>query len=334
MPSLLRIENLKTIFDTEDGRVTAVDAISIYVAPGETVALVGESGCGKSVAALSILRLVPCPPGKIEQGHIWFNDTDLLSKSDREMQAIRGRDIAMIFQEPMTSLNPVFTCGSQLMEAIRRHRNLTRGEAKESVLEMLRLVGIPLPEKRFTEYPHQMSGGMRQRVMIGMALCCAPKLLIADEPTTALDVTIQAQILDLLVKLRKKRDMAILLITHDLGVVAEMAERVVVMYAGKVMEEAPVRQLFKYPAHPYTLGLLASIPRLDSKEDELHVIPGGVPMLGNMPSGCRFHPRCGHAASICALNCPELREIEENHRVACWLDMPEMAASARETMSR
>ena len=240
----------------------------------------------------------------------------------------------MIFQEPMTSLNPVFTCGSQLMEAIGQHRKLTKKEAREQVLEMLRLVGIPLPERRFSEYPHQMSGGMRQRVMIGMALCCAPKLLIADEPTTALDVTIQAQILDLLVKLKKKLGMAILLITHDLGVVAEMAERVIVMYAGKIMEEAPVRELFKHPAHPYTRGLLESIPRMDVTEDELHVIPGNVPTLENIPSGCRFHPRCEFAARVCTIESPELREAGENHRVACWLGTPRMEGSAGEVRPR
>ena len=330
MEPLLKIENLKTTFDTEDGRVTAVDGISLSLGRGETLALVGESGCGKSVASLSILRLVPDPPGRIEAGSIRFDGIDLLTLNEREMREVRGRDIAMIFQEPMTSLNPVFTCGDQLMEAIGQHRRLKRSEAREQVLEMLRLVGIPLPEQRFREYPHQMSGGMRQRVMIGMALCCAPKLLIADEPTTALDVTIQAQILDLLLKLRKKLGMAILLITHDLGVVAEMAERVVVMYAGKVVEEAPVKELFKHPAHPYTRGLLASIPKLDTKENELHVIPGNVPTLGNMPSGCRFHPRCEHAATVCTIHSPELREPADNHRVACWLGTPEMSLSPGE----
>ncbi len=334
MKPLLRIENLKTTFDTEDGCVTAVDGISLSIDPGETVALVGESGCGKSVTSLSILRLIPCPPGKIEQGHIWFEGEDLLAWNDRQIRKIRGKDIAMIFQEPMTSLNPVFTCGNQMMEAIRQHRHLTQKEAKAQVIEMLRLTGIPLPEQRFEEYPHQMSGGMRQRVMIGMALCCAPKLLIADEPTTALDVTIQAQILDLLIKLRKKLGMAILLITHDLGVVAEMAERVIVVYAGKVIEEAPVRKLFGAPKHPYTRGLLASIPRLDTLADELYVIPGNVPSLGRMPSGCRFHPRCRYACELCAGQSPELRKIDEKHKVACWLDTPEMAASAQEVISR
>ncbi|MFA0889576.1 MAG: ABC transporter ATP-binding protein [Synergistales bacterium] len=321
-------------FDTEDGRVTALDGVSLCVHAGETVALVGESGCGKSVTSLSVLRLIPCPPGRIEEGSIRFEGEDLLRKSERQMREIRGRDIAMIFQEPMTSLNPVFTCGSQLMEAVGQHQRLTKAQAKEKVVEMLRLVGIPLPEQRFDEYPHQMSGGMRQRVMIGMALCCAPKLLIADEPTTALDVTIQAQILDLLIKLRKKMGMAILLITHDMGVVAEMAERVVVMYAGKVIEEAPARELFRAPAHPYTQGLLDSIPRLDVKEDELKTIPGNVPSLGSMPSGCRFHPRCPHARALCAERVPGLREIDGGRKTACWLGTPEMAGSGEGGASR
>ncbi len=334
MKPLLEIENLKMTFDTEEGRVTALDGVSLCVYPGETVALVGESGCGKSVTSLSILRLIPSPPGRVEEGSIRFEEEDLLTKSERQMQEIRGRDISMIFQEPMTSLNPVFTCGSQLMEAIGRHQRLTKAQAKEKVLDMLRLVGIPLPEQRFDEYPHQMSGGMRQRVMIGMALCCTPKLLIADEPTTALDVTIQAQILDLLIKLRKKMGMAILLITHDMGVVAEMAERVVVMYAGKVIEEAPARDLFKTPAHPYTRGLLDSIPRLDVKEDELKTIPGNVPSLGSMPQGCRFHPRCPHARALCAERAPELRNTGGGRNVACWLGTPEMAGSGGGGASR
>lgn len=334
MEPLLEIENLKMTFDTEDGRVTALDGVSLCVHAGETVALVGESGCGKSVTSLSVLRLIPCPPGRIEEGSIRFEGEDLLRKSERQMREIRGRDITMIFQEPMTSLNPVFTCGSQLMEAVGQHQRLTKAQAKEKVVEMLRLVGIPLPEQRFDEYPHQMSGGMRQRVMIGMALCCAPKLLIADEPTTALDVTIQAQILDLLIKLRKKMGMAILLITHDMGVVAEMAERVVVMYAGKVIEEAPARELFRAPAHPYTQGLLDSIPRLDVKEDELKTIPGNVPSLGSMPSGCRFHPRCPHARALCAERVPGLREIGGGRKTACWLGTPEMAGSGEGGASR
>jgi len=331
---LLEIENLVTTFDTEDGCVTALDGVSLSVGQGETVALVGESGCGKSVTSLSILRLVPSPPGKVEAGRILFEGEDLLAKSEPQMREIRGRDIAMIFQEPMTSLNPVFTCGSQLIEAIGQHQRLTAAQAKEKVLEMLRLVGIPLPDQRFDEYPHQMSGGMRQRVMIGMALCCAPKLLIADEPTTALDVTIQAQILDLLIKLKKKMGMAILLITHDMGVVAEMAERVVVMYAGKVIEEAPVRELFRAPAHPYTRGLLDSIPRLDVREDQLGTIPGNVPSLGSMPSGCRFHPRCPHACGLCAERVPELRETGGGRKVACWLGTPGMAVAGERSASR
>lgn len=334
MKHLLEIENLKMTFDTEDGRVVALDGVSLCIRNGETVALVGESGCGKSVTSLSVLRLIPSPPGRVEEGSIRFEGEDLLRKSDQQMQEIRGRDIAMIFQEPMTSLNPVFTCGSQLMEAVGQHQRLKPAQAKEKVLEMLGLVGIPLPEQRFDEYPHQMSGGMRQRVMIGMALCCAPKLLIADEPTTALDVTIQAQILDLLIKLKKKMGMAILLITHDMGVVAEMAERVIVMYAGKVIEEAPVRDLFRNPAHPYTRGLLDSIPRLDVKENELKTIPGNVPSLGSIPSGCRFHPRCPHARGLCAERVPETRDLGGERKVACWLGTPEMAAADEEGPSR
>jgi oligopeptide/dipeptide ABC transporter ATP-binding protein len=323
---LLEIKNLKTTFDTEDGLVTALDGVSLSVDKGETVAVVGESGCGKSLTSLAVLRLIPTPPGKIVGGEILFSGEDILTKSEAEMRKIRGKDIAMIFQEPMTSLNPVFTCGNQLMEAIGEHRHLKAAQARDIVMEMLALVGIPMPEQRFNEYPHQMSGGMRQRVMIAMALCCEPKLLIADEPTTALDVTIQAQILDLLIKLKKKMGMAVLLITHDMGVVAETAERVVVMYAGRVIEEAPVDELFRCPTHPYTKGLLDSIPRLDVRENELKTIPGSVPSLGNMPEGCRFHPRCSFASELCAASAPELRETGCGHKVACWLGTPELRA--------
>ena len=319
MAPLLEIENLRVTFDGEDGEVTAVNGVTLSVGQGETVALVGESGCGKSMTALSVLRLVPAPLGAIRGGSVRFAGEELLMKTVEQMQEIRGRDIAMIFQEPMTSLNPVFTCGDQIMEAITRHRVVSKREAREQAVEMLRLVGIPMPERRLYEYPHQLSGGMRQRVMIGMALCCAPKLLIADEPTTALDVTIQAQILDLLRTLKRKIGMAILLIAHDLGIVAEVAERVVIMYAGEVVEEAPVRSLFKKPAHPYTRGLLGSVPKLDRKEEELKTIPGNVPSLKSMPSGCRFHPRCPNARSLCAKAAPALLEIGEGQRVACWL---------------
>lgn len=315
---LLAVDDLVTTFSTEEGLVTPVDGVSFTVEQGETVGVVGESGCGKSVTSLSILRLVPSPPGRIAQGRILFEGQDLLTLSEREMRAIRGRDIAMIFQEPMTSLNPVFTCGDQILEALRRHQKVSATEARDQALELLHLVGIPLPEQRLGAYPHQLSGGMRQRIMIAMALCCHPRLLIADEPTTALDVTIQAQILDLLRHLKKQLSMAVLLITHDLGVVAETAERVVVMYAGKVVEEAPVRTLFHTPRHPYTEGLLRSIPRLDERRESLPVIDGMVPNLLDLPSGCRFHPRCPRAERRCREEAPALRSLGEGHRVACW----------------
>ena len=315
---LLAVDDLVTTFSTEEGLVTPVDGVSFTVEQGETVGVVGESGCGKSVTSLSILRLVPSPPGRIAQGRILFEGQDLLTLSEREMRAIRGRDIAMIFQEPMTSLNPVFTCGDQILEALRRHQKVSATEARDQALELLHLVGIPLPEQRLGAYPHQLSGGMRQRIMIAMALCCHPRLLIADEPTTALDVTIQAQILDLLRHLKKQLSMAVLLITHDLGVVAETAERVVVMYAGKVVEEAPVRTLFHTPRHPYTEGLLRSIPRLDERRESLPVIEGMVPNLLDLPSGCRFHPRCPRAERRCREEAPALRSLGEGHRVACW----------------
>ena len=315
---LLAVDDLVTTFSTEEGLVTPVDGVSFTVERGETVGVVGESGCGKSVTSLSILRLVPSPPGRIAQGRILFEGQDLLTLSEREMRAIRGRDIAMIFQEPMTSLNPVFTCGDQILEALRRHQKVSAAEARNQALELLRLVGIPLPEQRLGAYPHQLSGGMRQRIMIAMALCCHPRLLIADEPTTALDVTIQAQILDLLRHLKRQLSMAVLLITHDLGVVAETAERVVVMYAGKVVEEAPVRTLFHTPRHPYTEGLLRSIPRLDERRESLPVIEGMVPNLLDLPSGCRFHPRCPRAERRCREEAPALRSLGEGHRVACW----------------
>ena len=315
---LLAVDDLVTTFSTEEGLVTPVDGVSFTVERGETVGVVGESGCGKSVTSLSILRLVPSPPGRIAQGRILFEGQDLLTLSEREMRAIRGRDIAMIFQEPMTSLNPVFTCGDQILEALRRHQKVSATEARDQALELLHLVGIPLPEQRLGAYPHQLSGGMRQRIMIAMALCCHPRLLIADEPTTALDVTIQAQILDLLRHLKKQLSMAVLLITHDLGVVAETAERVVVMYAGKVVEEAPVRTLFHTPRHPYTEGLLRSIPRLDERRESLPVIEGMVPNLLDLPSGCRFHPRCPRAERRCREEAPALRSLGEGHRVACW----------------
>ncbi|NLY52309.1 MAG: ABC transporter ATP-binding protein [Firmicutes bacterium] len=315
---LLEVRGLKTYFYTEDGVVPAVDGVDFVLNKGETIGIVGESGCGKSVTSLSIMRLIPDPPGKIIDGEILFEGSNLLEKTEAEMRDIRGNDISMIFQEPMTSLNPVFTIGDQIMEAIILHQRLNKAAARERAVEMLRLVGIPSPERRVDEYPHQLSGGMRQRVMIAMALSCNPKLLIADEPTTALDVTIQAQILDLMRKLRDEFGTAIMLITHDLGVVAELAEKVVVMYAGKIVEQADVKPLFGNPLHPYTVGLLGSIPKLTEQQDRLQVIEGVVPHPAFMPKGCRFHPRCKEAREICKVEEPELLEHSPGHLVACW----------------
>jgi len=316
---LVEIRDLRTHFYTEDGIVPAVDGVNLYIKRGETLGVVGESGCGKSVTSLSIMRLIPNPPGKIVGGEILFEGEDLLKKSEAAMRKIRGNEISMIFQEPMTSLNPVYTIGDQLTEAIQLHQGLSRKDALAKAIEMLRLVGIPLPERRVKEYPHQLSGGMRQRVMIAMALSCNPKLLIADEPTTALDVTIQAQILELMKRLKKELGMAIMLITHDLGVVAEMCERVVVMYGGKVVEEADVVSLFKNPLHPYTEGLLRSIPRMDQETEKLHVIEGVVPNPLHMPKGCRFHPRCPYATDKCREAQPELEQVAPGRFVACFL---------------
>ncbi|HEY8531338.1 MAG TPA: ABC transporter ATP-binding protein [Limnochorda sp.] len=318
MAPLLSVRNLRVHFVTEEGEVPAVDGISFDLNAGETLGIVGESGSGKSVTSLSIMRLIPSPPGKIVSGEILFDGEDLLKKSPAEMRKIRGNEISMVFQEPMTSLNPVFTIGDQIMEAIILHQKLSKKEARERAIEMLRLVGIPDPHRRVDEYPHQMSGGMRQRVMIAMALSCNPKLLIADEPTTALDVTIQAQILDLMRRLREEVGAAIILITHDLGVVAELVEDVVVMYAGKVVEKTDVRRIFANPSHPYTEGLLASIPKLNEERDRLPAIEGVVPSPYNMPSGCRFHPRCPLAREICKVQQPPLMEVEPGHWAACW----------------
>ena len=319
---LLEVEDLHTWFFTRDGVVRAVDGVSFRVMPGETLAIVGESGCGKSVTALSMLRLVPSPPGRIVSGSIRFEGRDLLSLSDAEMRDIRGNQISMIFQEPMTSLNPVMTVGRQIGEILMLHQKLSRPRARARSVEMLRLVHIPEPERRIEQYPHELSGGMRQRVMIAMALACNPKLLIADEPTTALDVTIQAQILDLMRELKQKIDAAIILITHDLGVVAEMAERVVVMYAGHKAEEAPVRALFRRPLHPYTKGLLGSVPRLGVASAEapprLVEIPGTVPSLKEPIPGCPFAARCSFATEICRYQMPEFEEKEPGHFAACF----------------
>ncbi len=315
---LLEILDLHTRFKTDDGMVTAVDGIDISVSKGESLGIVGESGCGKSVTSMSIMRLLKSPPAKID-GKILFQGKDLLTMPMDEMRKIRGNEVAMIFQEPMTSLNPIFTCGRQISEAIRLHQGLSKAESHKKAIEMLRLVGISLPEKRVNEYPHQLSGGMRQRVMIAIALSCHPKLLIADEPTTALDVTIQAQILSLIKDLRNELGMALMLITHDLGVVADMTKRVIVMYAGQVVEEADVHSLFKKPLHPYTIGLLNSIPKMDQKAEELKIIPGVVPHPLEMPKGCRFSPRCEHAMDICRQKCPELIKIDDGISVRCWL---------------
>ena len=319
---LLDIKGLKTYFYTEEGVVRAVDGIDLHIERGETLGVVGESGCGKTVTALSIMRLIAIPPGKIVEGQMLWMGRDLVTLPPAQMRKVRGKEISMVFQEPMTSLNPVFTCGEQIAEAIRLHEGLGRRDAMAKTVEMLKLVHMANPERRVKEYPHQLSGGMRQRVMIAMALSCNPKLLIADEPTTALDVTIQAQILDLLNELKAKIGMAVLLITHDMGVIAETAQRVMVMYAGKVVEEAPVKALFKEPLHPYTQGLLRSIPRIDlaaTKKQRLEAIPGVVPSLLNLPKGCKFEPRCPHAMPVCKDQDPVLKEVRPGHRVSCWL---------------
>jgi peptide/nickel transport system ATP-binding protein len=303
--------------------VRAVDGVDLYIEKGETLGVVGESGCGKSVTALSIMKLIPQPPGRIVEGEINYDGTNLVTLAPNRMRKIRGKEISMIFQEPMTSLNPVFTVGEQIAEAIRLHEGLGRREAMAKTVDMLKLVHIPNAERRVKEYPHQLSGGMRQRIMIAMALSCNPKLLIADEPTTALDVTIQAQILDLLNELKSKLRMAVMLITHDMGVIAETAQRVVVMYAAKVAEEAPVADLFKEPLHPYTQGLLRSIPRIDlaaTTHRRLETIPGTVPTLrGDIAPGCRFAPRCPFVKSVCTEKDPVLKEVKPGHKVSCWL---------------
>jgi oligopeptide/dipeptide ABC transporter ATP-binding protein len=320
---LLRVRDLKTYFVTDRGAGTAraVDGVSFDLQPGETLGIVGESGCGKTVTSLSILRLIPEPPGHIRPGsYIEFEGRNLLSLAPKELRAIRGNRIAMIFQEPMTSLNPVLTIGDQVAEAAIVHQRLSRRAARARAIEMLQQVGIPDPGSRVDDYPHQLSGGMRQRVMIAMALICHPQILIADEPTTALDVTIQAQILELLARLQQQLGMAVLLITHDLGVVAGTADRVVVMYAGQVVESAPTPELFARPRHPYTEGLMASIPRLDRPRERLHSIPGSVPAATAWPAGCRFHPRCPFAWEKCRTEEPPLLDTEiAGHTARCWL---------------
>ena len=319
---LLEVKNLKTYFYTEDGTVRAVDGVNFDVYPGEVVGLVGESGCGKSVTSLSIMRLIS-KPGKVEDGEILLDGADLLKLSEKEMTKVRGNRISMIFQQPQTALNPVFKVGDQIAEVLSIHQNFGKEAGYKRAIEMLQLVGIPDAERRVEAYPHELSGGMAQRVMIAMALACLPELLIADEPTTALDVTIQAQILDLIRELRKNMGTSVILITHDLGVVAEMCERVAVMYAGEIVEQAEVQTLFDQPLHPYTRGLIGSIPILGEIKDRLEVIPGSVPNLVNLPPGCRFAPRCQarvkHGLTICTETKPDLIEARDNHYVRCWL---------------
>ncbi|MBX7256325.1 MAG: ABC transporter ATP-binding protein [Candidatus Hydrogenedentes bacterium] len=319
MSSILSVNDLRTYFRTESGNALAVDGVSFEVSAGKTLALVGESGCGKTVTALSLMGLVPRPPGYYPSGEVLFEGRDLLRLPLRELRKIRGNRITMIFQEPMTSMNPVFRIGSQMGAAIRQHRNVSRAEARKRSIELLDKVGIPAPDERIDDYPHQLSGGMLQRVMIAMALACDPALLIADEPTTALDVTIQAQILELLRQLQSETGMAILLITHDLGIVAEMADEVAVMYAGKIVEHAPTKALFAKRMHPYTQGLFESLPSMHQRGARLHTIKGIVPPATRFPEGCRFHPRCPHVMQACRENAPGLRETHEDHCVACWL---------------
>jgi oligopeptide/dipeptide ABC transporter ATP-binding protein len=315
--TVLDIKGLTTQFHTKRGLVTAVNGIDLSLNRGETLGIVGESGCGKSVTALSILRLLPKPAGKIVDGQILFNGRDLVTSRETEIRRIRGNDISMIFQEPMTSLNPVYTVGFQVQEAIRKHRHMNRREARAEAISMLGMVGIPDPEARIDDYPHQMSGGMRQRVMIAMALSCHPRIMIADEPTTALDVTIQAQILDLIGRLKEEIGMSVLLITHDLAVVAETCQRVVVMYAGEVVESADVKELFFKPAHPYTVSLFKSLPKIGGQDGALTAIPGVVPSLLNLPNGCAFQERCFKTESRCQKD-PPWCEIRPGHMVRCW----------------
>ncbi len=319
---LLSVRNLKTYFHTDDGIAKAVDGVSFDLIKGETIGIVGESGCGKSVTSLSIMRLFPSPPGKIENGEIIFQDQDLVKLSDEAIRKVRGDRISMIFQEPMTSLNPIFRVGKQLSETFVLHQGLSKRESWDKSIEMLKMVGIPSPENRVKDYPHQLSGGMRQRVMIAMALSCRPDLLIADEPTTALDVTIQAQILDLMNRLKEEVGTSIFFITHDLGVIAEMSQNVAVMYAGVVVESADVNALFAAPLHPYTKGLLASLPRMDrgaGTKSQLNAIPGIVPNLLKLPKGCRFSDRCVESFERCKKQEPQLEMVTDGHQVRCWL---------------
>jgi oligopeptide transport system ATP-binding protein len=324
---LLEVNGLKTQFFTQDGVVKAVNGVSFYVNEGETLGIVGESGCGKSVSVLSVMRLIPQPPGRIVDGSVMFDGQDLLKVSDDEIRHVRGNKMAMIFQDPMTSLNPVLTIGRQIGEALELHLGMKKEEARKRSAELLELVGIPQAEDRLDDYPHQFSGGMRQRAMIAMGLACNPMLLIADEPTTALDVTIQAQIVDLVKRLRDEIGMAVIWITHDLGVVAGLADRMMVMYAGFVVEEAPVKEVYADPRHPYTLGLLGSLPRLDEvREDKLTSIEGLPPDLIALPEGCPFQPRCEYAIDKCRIERPELEPVGPRHRIACWVDVTQARA--------
>lgn len=318
--NVLEVKHLKTYFYTEEGVVHGVDDLSYCLKQGETLAIVGESGCGKSVSSLSLLKIIQSPPGKIEPGsEIIFEGKDLVSLPEREMEKIRGNDISMIFQEPMTSLNPVLTAGEQIYQSLHYHQHMNKKQARAKAIEMLRLVGIPAPERMIDQYPHQLSGGMRQRVMIAMALACNPKILIADEPTTALDVTIQAQILQLMKDLQDKLNTSIILITHDMGVVAEVADNVMVMYAGQAVEYGNVYDIFKDPKHPYTQGLLKSIPSLNKTVDRLYAIPGSVPSAVNFPKGCRFAPRCQYCTEKCKSESPDNYDIGGNRQVRCHL---------------
>ncbi|PLR91591.1 ABC transporter ATP-binding protein [Bacillus sp. T33-2] len=315
---ILEVRDLAVSFKSKHESLPAVDGVSFQIQPSETVCIVGESGSGKSVTSLAIMGLLSQPTGKVNRGEILLKGENLLNKSKKEIRQVRGNEIAMIFQEPMTSLNPVFTVGDQIAESLRYHRGLKKKDAMDKSVDLLRMVGIPSPEQRVHEYPHQLSGGMRQRIMIAMALACDPKLLIADEPTTALDVTIQAQVLELMKGLKEKLGMSILLITHDLGVVADMADRVVVMYAGKVVEEASVWDIFQRPYHPYTLGLLEAMPSLEGQTGRLQTIKGVIPNPLNKPEGCLFHPRCPFATDKCRESEPEAEQVEKGRRVACW----------------
>ena len=334
MERLLDVKDLRTSFFTYAGEVKAVDGVSFHIDQGEAIGIVGESGCGKSVTVQTVMRLIPTPPGKIVGGSIDFLGKDLVNNSEKEMQAIRGKEMGMIFQDPMTSLNPVLTVGLQLTEVLKRHEGLSGQAANKRAIELLELVGIPNPESRLKQYPHQFSGGMRQRVMIAMALTCSPKLLIADEPTTALDVTIQAQILELMRDLKNKINTSIILITHDLGIVADLCSRVIVMYGGKIVESGNVEDIYYHPQHPYTWGLLKSVPRLDaSKRGKLVPIPGTPPDLLNPPKGCRFAPRCVHCMQVCTQQMPEYSVISDGHQVACWLQHPQAPKVALEGRS-